>query len=166
MHPKVSGTSASEVRGEVLQRVIERYGADPEALVEILRSLSEQLGYLSQDDLVAVAKVLKLPYSRVYGVATFYSMIETSPVGTHTLLMCEDAPCHLAGGADLRRALERRLGISFGETTADGRWSLRTVSCLGRCDLAPVVMIDGQWYGHLTVERLEAILARYEEEEG
>ena len=145
----------------VTDKIMDEYGADPESLVEILRELSQEYGYLTSEHLEAVAKKLKLPRSKVYSVASFYSMINLKPVGTHIIRFCEDEPCHVVGGRDVWEALEQELGISFGETTADGKWTLLPTSCIGVCAVGPVMLVDGNIYGNLTPDKVKTIIAIY-----
>jgi NADH:ubiquinone oxidoreductase subunit E len=100
----------------------------------------------------------------VYGVASFYSMISLNPLGRHVIRLCEDAPCHVAGGQEIWETLEQALGVSFGETTPDGEWSLLTTSCIGACSVGPVMMVDEEIYGNLTPDKVREILAHYQEE--
>ena len=145
----------------LLTTVLERYGADPEALVEILRDLSQEAGYVSQELLVAVADRLQLPRSHVNSVASFYSMISVEPHGRHVVQMCQDAPCHVAGGHEVWVALEEALGIHFGETTLDGEWTLKITSCLGLCSVGPVITIDGEVYGNMTPAKVQELLGHF-----
>lgn len=144
----------------LLEEVLTRHHHDPEALVEILRDLSTAEGYLTQDMILAVAQALHLPVSKVNGVATFYSMIRTKPRGKHLVEMCQDAPCHVAGGRAVWDALQEALGIPFGETTPDGEWSLEVISCIGLCSVGPVIRIDGEVYGNMTPEKVRKVLAQ------
>ncbi len=149
-----------------IDEVIQRYGADQEALVEILRDLNQMAGHLGREHLQGVAQRLRLPESRVYSVASFYSLISLKPLGKHVVRLCEDAPCHVAGGREVWKALEHELGIPFGETTLDGEWTLLTTSCIGACAVGPVMMVDDEIYGNLTPEKVHEIIARYREGEG
>ena len=142
-------------------KIIDEYGADPETLVEILRELNQEYGYLTSEHLEAVANKLKLPSSKVYSVASFYSMINLKPVGKHVIRFCEDAPCHVVGGRDVWEALEQELGIAFGETTLDGNWTLLPTSCIGACAVGPVMMVDDNIYGNLTPDKVKSIIAQY-----
>lgn len=144
-------------------QIIDEYDADPETLVEILRELSQAYGYLTSEHLEAVATRLKLPPSKVYSVASFYSMINLEPVGNHVIRFCEDAPCHVVGGQEVWEALEQELGIPFGETTLDGKWTLLPTSCIGACAVGPVMMVDDDIYGNLTPEKVKSIIAQYRE---
>ncbi|MBN1875066.1 MAG: NADH-quinone oxidoreductase subunit NuoE [Anaerolineae bacterium] len=150
-----------ELLTQQIDEVIHRYGANQEALVEILRDLNQSAGHLTRDHLDSVALRLGLPHSQVYSVASFYSMISLKPLGKHVIRFCEDAPCHVAGGRQIWDTLERELGIPFGETTPDGEWSLLTTSCIGACAVGPVMMVDDEIYGNLTPEKVGEILARY-----
>ena len=105
-----------------------------------------------------------MPLSKVYSVASFYSLISLKPLGRHVIRFCEDAPCHVVGGREIWEALERELGIPFGETTLDGEWSLLTTSCIGACAVGPVMMVDEDIYGNLTPEKVTEIIARYRQE--
>lgn len=146
-----------------VEKLIERYGDSPEALVEILRDMNQYQGYLSRESLTAIARRMRLPLSTVYSVASFYSLISLKPLGKHVIRFCEDAPCHVAGGREIWETLEREVGVPFGETTLDGQWSLLPTSCIGACAVGPVMMIDDDIYGHLTTDKVHEILARYRE---
>jgi NADH-quinone oxidoreductase E subunit len=145
----------------VTDEVIEKYGDDQEALVEILRETNEKSGHLSREHLERIAERLDLPLSKVYSVASFYSLISLEPLGRHVIRLCEDAPCHVAGGREVWEALEQELGIPVGETTLDGEWSLLTTSCIGACAVGPVMMVDEDIYGNLTPDKVRDIIARY-----
>ncbi len=96
-------------------------------------------------------------------MASFYSLISLKPLGKHVIRLCEDAPCHVAGGRAVWEALEQEIGVPFGETTLDGQWSLLPTSCIGACAVGPVMMIDDDIYGNLTPDKVREILASYRE---
>lgn len=148
-----------------VDEVISHYGTDREALVEILRDLNQDAGFLTREQLDLIAQRLDLPQSDVFSVASFYSMISVEPLGQHVIRLCEDAPCHAAGGREVWETLEKEIGIPFGETTPDGKWSLLTTSCVGACAVGPVMMIDDEIYGNLTPEKVREILAQYDGED-
>ncbi len=150
---------------QTVQRTLTRYGNNREALVEMLRDLNAELGYLNEATLALVADALKLPRSQVLSVASFYSMLDLEPRGTHVIKLCQDAPCHVAGGQEIWETLERELGISFGATTPDGKWTLLTTSCIGACAVGPVMMVDDDIYGNLTPQRVREILAQVADKE-
>jgi NADH-quinone oxidoreductase subunit E len=145
----------------VSNKIIDKYGANQESLVEILRELNDVGGYLTTEHLAHVAKRLRLPESKVASVASFYSLISLKPMGRHVIRFCQDAPCHVVGGAEVWEVLERELGVPFGETTLDGEWTLMTTSCIGACAVGPVMMVDEDIYGNLTPEKVREIIARY-----
>ena len=147
----------------VTDRVVDAHKADREALVEILREVNNKSGYLTRDHLQRIAERTHLPLSEVYSVASFYSLISLEPLGRHVIRLCQDAPCHIAGGREIWEALEHEFGIPFGETTLDEQWSLQTTSCIGACAVGPVMMVDGDIYGNLTPEKIREIIARYRE---
>ncbi len=142
-------------------KIIDAYGADQETLVEVLRELNQAFGYLTSEHLEIVANRLKLPTSKVYSVASFYSMINLKPVGKHVIRFCQDAPCHVVGGREVWEALEKALGIPFGNTTLDGKWTLLPTSCIGACAVGPVMMVDDNIYGNLTPEKVKEIISSY-----
>jgi NADH-quinone oxidoreductase E subunit len=147
----------------VADRVVDAHNAEQEALVEILREVNDESGHLTETHLRRIAERVELPLSKVYSVASFYSLISLKPLGRHVIRFCEDAPCHVAGGKEVWEALEHELGIPFGETTLDGQWSLLTTSCIGACAVGPVMMVDDDIYGNLTPEKVREIIERYRE---
>lgn len=149
----------------VTDGIIEAHGANQEALVEILREANEESGHLTSEQMERIANRMGLPLSKVYSVASFYSMISLKPLGKHVTRFCQDAPCHVVGGREVWEALERELGIPFGETTLDGEWSLLTTSCIGACAVGPVMMVNNDIFGNLTPQKVSEIIARYREAE-
>lgn len=145
----------------VTDKVLDKHGANQEALVEILREVSEETGFLNQKQLILIAKRLNLPMSQVYSVASFYSLINLKQLGRHVIRFCQDAPCHVAGGREVWEALEQELGVPFGETTLDGKWTLLPTSCIGACAVGPVMMVDEDIYGNLTPDKVKEIIQRY-----
>ena len=115
-------------------------------------------GHLTDPLMEAVADYLEMPRISVYEVATFYSMYELTPVGKHKICICTNISCMLCGSDDVVAHFEKRLGISLGETTKDGRITLKEVECLGACVGAPMLQIDKNYYENLTPETIDAIL--------
>ena len=145
------------------EEIIKKRGNTPDKLVSILLEYQKSCdrNYLTEDDLKIIAKQVNLPESRLYSVATFYSLLSTVPRGKHVIQLCRDVPCYLEGSYNVKNDLERKLNISVGETTKDGRFSLEYSSCLGYCEIAPVIRIDDKIYGNLTSEKLSEIIAEY-----
>lgn len=135
---------------------------DRQALgIEALRIVQRQRGWISDESLRDIADYLRLSPEVLEGVATFYNLIHRRPVGRHVILLCDSISCWLTGERDIERRLRQRLGIGFGETTADGRYTLLPSACLGHCELAPAMMIDQEPHTQLEPERLDTILERY-----
>jgi bidirectional [NiFe] hydrogenase diaphorase subunit len=127
---------------------MKRHRFAPDALIEVLHAAQELFGYLQPDLLYYVAHSLKLPPSRVYGVATFYHFFSFSPRGKHTCVVCTGTACYVVGADRLLAAIEGSLGTVAGKTTADGQVSITTARCLGTCGLAPVAVYDGEVASH------------------
>jgi bidirectional [NiFe] hydrogenase diaphorase subunit len=121
-----------------------------DALIEVLHQAQETFGYLEEDVLTYIARGLKLPLSRVYGVATFYHLFSLKPQGEHTCVVCLGTTCFVKGAKDLLTAIDGEIGIHPGETTPDRQISLLTARCVGACGIAPVVVWDGQVCGRQT----------------
>jgi NADH-quinone oxidoreductase subunit E len=115
-------------------------------------------GWLTPALMHAVADHLDMPPIEVYEVSSFYSMYETRPVGRHKICVCTNVSCLVCGSGQIVEHLEKRLGIGFGQTTPDGRFTLKEVECLGACCGAPMLQIGHAYYEHLTPERVDAIL--------
>jgi NADH-quinone oxidoreductase subunit E len=140
---------------------VAKHGDSAEALIPILGQVNHRLGYLSPETVAAVAGSLHTTPSQVHAVATFYSMLATRPRGRHVVLFCESAPCHVAGGRAVWRALQQALGLASGETSPDGRWTLLTTSCIGICGVGPVMVVDDDVHGNITPDLLPGLLERY-----
>ena len=134
-------------RFKMLDATMKRHRFAPDALIEVLHTAQELFGYLQPDLLYYIAHSLKLPPSRVYGVATFYHFFSFAPRGKHTCVVCTGTACYVKGADRLLAALEGWLGTVAGKTTPDGEVSLMTARCLGACGLAPVVVYDGEVAG-------------------
>jgi bidirectional [NiFe] hydrogenase diaphorase subunit len=143
-------------RYKAIDRTVKRFNNEKDALLEVLNTAQETFGYLSEDLLIYVSRQLNVPLSRVYGVATFYHMFTFDPLGEHNCIVCAGTACYVKGSAQIAQAITEEFGISSGETTADGLFSLTTARCLGSCGLAPVVVMDGQVRGKETPEAVTA----------
>jgi NADH-quinone oxidoreductase subunit E len=131
------------------------------ASVEALNIVQRHRGWVSDEAVNDVARMLEMTPDEVDAVATFYSFIFRQPVGKHAILVCDSISCWIMGYNPLLDILKARLGIAFGETTADKRFTLLPISCLGACDRAPAMMVDDDLYGPVTPEMMDWILERY-----
>jgi NADH-quinone oxidoreductase subunit E len=145
-----------------IQQAIEEAGNGPSAGLDALRILQRRRGWVSDETLQAAAPLLGMSAAELDDVATFFSLIFREPVGRHVILLCDSITCYLTGYDGLREHLRARLGVGLGETTADGRFTLLPVACLGCCDHAPAMMIGEELYTDLTAAKVEEILGRYE----
>lgn len=146
---------------EKVKKLIARYpgGEEKSALLPVLHIAQEELeGYLSVDVMDYVASLLNIQAIEVYEVATFYTMFHLEKRGRYLLEVCRTGPCVICGGDEILEYLEERLGITDGETTADGMFTLRTVECLGACGNAPVMQINSEFSENLTKEKIDSIL--------
>jgi bidirectional [NiFe] hydrogenase diaphorase subunit len=142
----------SDKRYKMLDATIKRHQAQPDSLLEVLHNAQELFGYLEDNLLIYVGRSLKVPLSRVYGVATFYNFFSLKPKGEHTCVVCMGTACYVKGAGELVGAIEKELGIKMGETTNDNKISLMTARCVGSCGLAPAVVFDGNVEGHVSCE--------------
>jgi NADH:ubiquinone oxidoreductase subunit E len=146
---------------EAVHAALERYGARRSELIPILMDVNRALGYVPAEAFEEISRVLRVPKSQVFSVATFYEMVATKPRGAHVVQFCESAPCHVAGGRQVWQALRDALQLEPGQTSPDGKWTLITVSCLGVCGVGPVMLVDDDIYGNVTPTQIAEILGRY-----
>jgi bidirectional [NiFe] hydrogenase diaphorase subunit len=145
-------TPGDDERWDIVAERILRHGNAPDALIEVLHAVQEVFGYLDPAALRYVGHALGVPLSKVYGVATFYSFFTLSPAGARTCVVCTGTACYIDGSTAILDEVARSLGVRPGETTDDGRVSVRAVRCYGTCSLAPLVVLDGEVRGRVSVE--------------
>lgn len=131
------------------------------ASLDALKIVQRRNGWVDDAQVAAIGQMLGISTADVEGVATFYNRIYRHPVGRHVILMCDSIACFLVGQEDLAAALMRHLGIGWGQTTADGRFTLLPICCLGHCDHAPAVMIDEDTHGLVSMDNFAQILEGY-----
>lgn len=132
------------------------------AVMSVLRIVQEEHTYLTAALMDAVAQYLAMPPIAVYEVASFYTMYEHKPLGKHLINVCTNISCLLRGSSDVVNHLEKQLAIKIGETTEDGRFTLRSVECLGACVNAPMMQVDKNYHENLTPESIDAVLEEYQ----
>lgn len=143
---------------DLIASIVEEYRGQPAALLTVLQDLQDELHWLPRGALVAVSEALDLPLTQVYRVATFYTALSLEPRGRHIIRVCTGTACHLKGSGQVIDAIQRCLGIGPGETSADMQFTLESVHCLGACALAPVMTVDGEYYGQVRPGDVPAIL--------
>jgi len=151
---------SDDKRWRIVQAQMRKHGFSPHSLIEALHSVQDTFGYIDREALIFVSGSLRLPLSKVYGVATFYHYFTLKPQGKHTCVICTGTACYIKGVPALLDSLQAQYGVTLGETTADGELSVLSARCVGACGLAPVAVIDGHVAGKLTPESL---LKRLEE---
>ena len=149
---------------EKVDEILDQYGYRHDALIGILQDVQRLENYLPQETLLYVGRKLEVPLSRIYYIATFYKSFSLEPRGKHIVKVCLGTACHLNGAVQNLEQIQRTLDIVEGETTEDMVFSLETVNCVGTCALAPVTMIDEDYYGAVTPGRVDKILSGYADE--
>ena len=157
---------SGDKRFKVLDITMKRNQYRQDALIEVLHKAQEAFGYLEEDVLLYVARGLKLPLSRVYGVATFYHLFSLKPSGAHTCVVCLGTACYVKGGGEIVTGIEEKFGISPGDTTPDGQISVMAARCIGACGIAPAVVFDGTVAGKQSPETTIARLEKYQNADG
>lgn len=142
-------------------RAVQQHSGEKGPLIAILQDVQEDRGYLDAADLERVAAEMTIPVSEVYAVATFYSQFRLKPAGQHIVRVCDGTSCHVCRATAILQSVKKELGVDDGETTPDGVFTLETVACLGACFLAPVLVVDEDYYGRVTPAKARDILRRY-----
>lgn len=147
--------------GNNLSEILTCHKKRRESLIPILQKIQDKLGYITRGTVSEVAEYLKISESEVFGVASFYTGIHLTPRGKYSVKVCEGTACHVRAGERILDEVERKLGIKHDEITEDGKFSLERVACFGSCALAPVMVVNKDVYGHMTVSRVVEILRKY-----
>ena len=149
-----------QVRERVGQ-VLDNYQHDKGMLVSVLQDVQTEYNYLPKEALMQVSQGLNIPLSQVYSVATFFKAFSLKPRGRHLINVCLGTACHVRGAVRILEKIERELGISSGEATQDLRFTLETVNCVGACALGPMVIIDEEYHGEMTTDKVNSVLKKY-----
>jgi NADH-quinone oxidoreductase subunit E len=151
----------TEQEKKEIQEEIKLYPYPHAACLDALKIVQHHRGWVDDKSVKDIAEILGMSSDEVDGVATFYSRIYRKPVGRHVILLCDSVSCMIMGYYSLYNHLSGKLGIQFGETTTDGRFTLLPISCLGNCDLAPSMMIDYDLYNKLSIEHIDELIEKY-----
>jgi NADH-quinone oxidoreductase subunit E len=158
-HRRGEGPGAPPSDARRVAALLARYPrGDPGNLVDVLHDIQGEFRYLPEAALRQAAQHLGVPRAQLFGVVTFYQGFHTAPRGEHTCTVCTGTACHVRGAALLLEQLERDVGIAPGETAADQSLTVEEVSCVGACALGPLVIIDGEYHGHVTTQRLSRLV--------
>ena len=145
-----------------IDAIVEKHGADPDALIEILHGVQEEVGYLPQQVQEYIANRLSMPPGQVESVISFYSFFTTIPRGRHIIKVCQGTACYVRGGKRVLEEVVKRAGCGVGETSEDMRFSVDVVRCVGACGLSPVMTIGDDIYERVKPSQVNDLLARYE----
>ena len=148
---------------EKLAVIIENYRGKEGNLIPVLQEAQGIFNYLPEQVLSAIGKELRIPLSKIYGVVTFYAQFYLSPRGEHTIKVCRGTACHVKGANAVLLAIENITGLKDGRTSDNLKFTLETVACLGACALAPIMMINDNYFGQITQEKAKTILGQYGE---
>ncbi len=154
-----AGTAEQEAQ---LKAVIAEHKDDRGALMPVLQKAQEIYGYLPIEVQTMIAEGMDIPLEKVYGVVTFYAQFSLNPKGKYRISVCLGTACYVKGSGDIFNKFSEILGIKGGEITADGKFSLDACRCIGACGLAPVLTVNEDVYGNLTVDDVQSILDKYE----
>jgi len=150
---------------EKLEKIIDSSKTDQKELIHILHDVQSKYGYISPEAVSVISKRLKVSESEIFGVLTFYNAFSLTPKGEHILTVCMGTACHVRGGPQIVEDIERKLGVKVGETTADDKFTLETVNCIGCCAIGPVVVVDEKYYSNITLNKIDPILKEYKRDE-
>ena len=165
MSSRCSGCGAGDEKWRKLTEIIADHKSSPGALIRVLHKAQMLFGHLPKEVQLAVAEGLGLPASEVYGVVTFYSFFSIKPRGKYIVGVCMGTACYVKGAAAVLEALKKELGVTPGNITEDGLFSLRLTPCVGACALAPVVAIGDDVYSKLTPDKIPEVVAKYRQSE-
>ena len=145
---------------EGLNSILSSFEGRRDELIPILQRVQEEFGYLSEDNMIEVARFTGVPESRAYAVATFYAQFRFTPTGKTNVTVCRGTACHVKGGKRILEETEKQLGITEGQTTDDLEYSLETVACIGCCGLSPCIMINKKVEANMTPAKVAELLAK------
>lgn len=155
-------TKASDFKIKTKQ-IVKKHQGDKSALIAVLQDIQEAFNYLPKEALITVGAAMGIPTSRVYEVATFYNAFSLNPRGEHIVKICVGTACHVRGASAILDKFERTLFIKPGETNQDKKFSLELVNCVGACALGPVVVIDTEYHGQMTMAKVDKIIGKLKE---
>ncbi len=148
------------------EAIVEEYpNAQNDSLIPILQKIQDNEGYISEESVVRVGEYLKIPTSKIFGVATFYNQFRFEPTGKYHIQVCRGTACHVLGSATVLQELEKYIKIKAGQTSRDGLFSIEVVACIGACGLAPVICINGEFFAKVTEESIKEIIDNYRNQE-
>ncbi len=152
------GTKEQE---EKLLAVIEKHADEKRAMMPILQEAQENYGYLPYEVQEIIALKTGVSLEEIFGIVSFYAQFKLNPDGQYAIAVCLGTACYVKGSGDIINAISEKLGVAIGSTSPDGKYSIEATRCIGACGLAPVLTVNGEVYGRLTVDDVDSILAKY-----
>ncbi|MCJ7582714.1 MAG: NADH-quinone oxidoreductase subunit NuoE [Candidatus Aminicenantes bacterium] len=152
------------MNNEKIEKIIGRSKTEQKELIHILHDVQSEYGYIPPEAVTVISKRLKVSGSEIFGVLTFYNAFSLTPKGEHVMTVCMGTACHVRGGQQIVEEIERKLNVKVGETTADDKFTLETVNCIGCCAIGPVVVVDEKYYSNITLNKIDPILKEYRED--
>ena len=147
---------------ELIKKEMVKFPIKSAASIEALKIVQDKQKWVSDESLAEVAGILEMSVTELENVATFYNVIFRKPVGRHVIFLCDSISCYVMGYENILELLTKKLGISYGETTKDDRFTLLPIQCLGNCDQAPAMMVDNDLHSNLTAEKIDELLQKYQ----
>jgi NADH:ubiquinone oxidoreductase subunit E len=148
-----------------VEKIRGEFYKDQRELIHLLHDTQKEFGYIPAQSISKISRELRISESEIFGVLTFYKAFTLEPRGKYQITVCLGTACHVRGGAMIVEEMERKLNTKVGTTTPDGKFTLETVNCLGCCAIGPVVVVNGKYYSHITLKKVEAVLKEYQETE-
>ena len=161
MMPQENTCKPSQEEFSRVTNILQRYPANEANLIPVLQDIQEHFGFLPEHAIDQLSAYKGTSANEIYGVATFYTQFRFNPPGEHTIRVCQGTACHVRLSQHVLNEIEKQLKIKAGQTTADGKFDLERVACLGCCALAPVMMVDGELHARISVKRIASILSQY-----
>ena len=158
--------NSTEIDWETFSDILEKHRNRKWGLIPLLQDVQERFGYVPPESIESIAEALNLSPSHVQGVITFYAGFSTEPRGRCVLKVCRGTACHVKGGKNILRIIQKDLDLQEGETSPDYQFTLETAACLGACFLAPAMMVDREYYGKLNPTKVTSVLGEYRKETG
>jgi NADH:ubiquinone oxidoreductase subunit E len=149
---------------EKLESIVERYRSGKSSLIGVMQDISQEYGYLPEEVLQEMSRLIEVPISIFYSLATFYSSFRLEPIGKKHICVCVGTACHVRGASQVVDTLERDLQIAPGETSKDGNFTLETVNCVGACALGPLVTVNGEYHGKMDQKKITRLVKSIRQE--
>ena len=154
------GCNGSKI-DDKLEKIGQKYKNNPSSIIEALHEVQDTYGYISTTAQKYLSETVNVPMSEIYGIITFYSRFSLKPKGKYNIQVCMGTACYVKGSEKILNTFKEKLGISEGQTTEDGLFSLESIRCIGACGLAPAIVVNNEVYGRFTPDKVEEIIEKY-----